>query len=177
MIELYPQHDEGDVCRALIVNAINAKMEEAERQASAETDRWVSVGQMDMFNTPEFKIPESFLPQSIAAAHRFMSERVRAGQDKLQAFRDAMKAQEKENAEVHRWASAVYQLLLAVEALGLNPEEMSIEKANQLAKEVQSGDAIGAQPKAERALRAVRPTARRPDADRSHPSAEQGRNQ
>lgn len=171
MVELYPQYDEGEVSLALIVNAVNAKIDDAERQATAETDRWVSVGQMDMFNTPEFKIPENFLPQSIAAANRFMTERTRAEQEQLHALHDALKSQEKKAAKVQAWAGAVHQLLLAVESQGMNPEETSIEKAINLAKEVQPRDAVTTQPTAKRTLRAVRSTTGRTDGDRSHHSS------
>jgi hypothetical protein len=153
----YPEADPGEVCHQVIVNSVSAEFEKIKRGAAADEDKWVKVGQLSLFDSQEFFVPQFLLPKSIQEADEFMTAKAKAETEAAEALAEAWRKQDSKAQKIATWASNLHGLRESVEAHGMNPRETSIEQAIAEAKKIQPGYSADIGPKAGGTLRSLRP--------------------
>lgn len=164
--ELYPDLDPMMCCHQFIINSVESKLTDAIRDATSDIDHWMRVGQMDLFDSKEFKIPASYLSKSLDEADAFMSDKARIETEAADELAKAWNAQQDKASRIAKWAAHVHQLKLNVESAGYDPSEVSIEKAIKQAQAVRDGASVASGQASKRPVRPVRSPAGRANADR-----------
>lgn len=133
----YPGADPDAVSHALLVNSAKARQEKIDRKLASEVEKWIKVGQMDLFGSGEFKIPPAYLPKSIAEAERYMADKAIEEQAQADELAKAAKRQQQRAFEIEAYAIELGKLKQGVLQRGMNPDEVSVEQAIKAASEVQ----------------------------------------
>jgi len=153
----YPNEDTGEVCHQVIVNSVSAEIDKAMRGLAADTDRWIKVGQLTLFDSQEFFVPKFLLPKSIQEADEFMAAKAKAETEAADALADAWTKQVGKANKIKEWSANLHGLLESVEAHGLNPRETSIEQAIAEAQKIQHGNTVDIGKKTGGTVRTLRP--------------------
>jgi hypothetical protein len=135
----YPNEDPGEVCHQAIVNSVTAEFEKIKRGAAADEDKWIKVGQLSLFDSQEFFVPQFLLPKSIQEADEFMAAKAKVEAEAAEALAEAWRKQDGKAKKIAQWSLNLHGLLESVEAHGMNPRETSIEQAIAEAKKIQPG--------------------------------------
>ena len=166
LADRYPDVAPGVACEELIVNSVKAGIEKARNTEAERTQKWIRVGQMDLFDSGEFFIPASFLPKSIADTYTFLLGRLAIEEADEAAKAKALDDQKEQTAKVRKSMNEARRLYVGVEASGQDPTEVSVEQAIKQAAAVQGWDAADVGASAKRPLRPLRTPADGADADR-----------
>jgi hypothetical protein len=152
LLSLYPDIEPAKTTHRMVINSAHARFEKLERNQAADNDKWVHVRQMDLFGSGAFKLPAAFLPKSIEEADQFMTNKAQQEQAAADELADAWQRQQDKARHVAAWSEELHKLKQGVIAVGMNPEEVSVEQAIQEAAKVQPFSASGTRPTAERPL-------------------------
>lgn len=126
-----------EVTYKLLLNS-TIKLEQAlTRKNVSDLEKWVRVGQMDLFGSGEFKVPQILLPKSIAEVLDFMLNKSIEEQAQADELARQFRKQQQKANEVELWAMELSKLKQGVMQRGMNPDEVSVEQAIQTAAAVQ----------------------------------------
>lgn len=153
LLNLYPSVEPESATYQMLVNSAQARQEKIDRKDATADDKWVHIRQMDMFGSGPFKLPAAFLPKSIEEADQLMTNKAQQEQAAADELADAWQRQQDKARHVAAWSEELHKLKQGVIAVGMNPEEVSVEQAIQEAAKVQPFAASGTRPTAERPLR------------------------
>lgn len=121
----------------MLINSARVRQEKIDRKLASEVEKWIKVGQMDLFGSGEFKIPPAYLPKSIAEAERYMVDKAIEEQAQADELAKAAKRQQQRAFEIETYAIELGKLKQGVLHRGMNPDEVSVEQAIQTAAEIQ----------------------------------------